>query len=359
MSKPYIVHIMVGDKFTIPLISELNKLFKPQQHHFLVLGQANNSMAQIDNTTFLKSPFRSSILQNLTTVAKHFYKAELILMHGLPVLHYFLLFPFALKKMAWIIYGGTDLYLYSGETLNNKTVWLNRLRKFILKRVKIHLTHIEGDSKLANDFYRSKAKFIYHPVYLSNVIELPLEPIENKEISSKKLNVLLGHSTDPSNNHIEIFEWLRGMDNIQIYCPLSYGSYIEHKEKVKQKGLELFGERFIPIEHFMQFEEYKAFLETIDIAVFNHKRQEAMGVTLTLLSLGKEVYVNDNTTSFQSLKERGFQLFNNTLIITEKSKLATRNVDVNVSLLKRYYSKQVWETQWKQVYNFNSFDEFA
>ncbi len=359
MNNPYIVHIMVDDKFTRPIINELNKLFEPQQHHFLVLGQANNSMAKIDNTTFLKSPFRSNILQNLTTVAKHFYKAELIVMHGIPALHYFLLFPFALKKIAWIIYGGTDLYLYSGDTLNSKTVWLNRLRKFILKRVKIHLTHIQGDSKLANDFYRSNAKFIYHPVYLSNIIKLPLESPENNRISSQKLNVLLGHSTDPSNHHFEIFEWFKGMDNIQIYCPLSYGPYNDYKEKVKQKGVELFGERFLPIEHFMQFEEYKAFLETIDVAVFNHKRQEAMGVTLTLLSLGKEVYVNDNTTSFQSLKERGFQLFSNALITTERSKFATRNVDANASLLKRYYSKQVWEAQWKQVYNFNSIDEFA
>ncbi len=359
MSNPYIVHIMVGDKFTLPLIDELNKLFKTQQHHFLVLGQANNSKAQNENVSFLKSPFRSNVFQNLTTVAKQFYKAELIVMHGLPVLHYFILFPFALKKMAWIIYGGTDLYLYSGDTLNSKTIWLNRLRKFILKRVKIHLTHIEGDSKLANNFYQSKAKFIYHPVYLSNVIELPHKPVVNNKISSKKLNVLLGHSTDPSNHHLEIFEWLKGMDNIQIYCPLSYGSYNAHKEKVKQNGLELFGERFIAIEHFMQFEEYKAFLETIDIAVFNHKRQEAMGVTLTLLSLGKEVYVNSSTTSFQSFKKRGFQLFDNTLLQTEKYNLATRNISANSSLLKNYYSKQVWETQWKQVYNINWIDEFA
>jgi c-di-GMP-related signal transduction protein len=149
------------------------------------------------------------------------------------------------------------------------------------------------------------------------------------------------------------------MPNIQIYCPLSYGSYIKYKETVKQKGLELFGERFIPIERFMQFEEYKAFLETIDIAVFNHKRQEAMGVTLTLLSLGKEVYVNSSTASFQSFSQRGFQLFDNALIQTEKDSLATRNVAANGILLEKYYSKQVWETQWKQLYNLNSFDEFA
>ncbi len=359
MSNPYIIHIMVGDKFTIPLVIELNKLFKTHQHHFLVLGQAHISNAQYENVSYLKSPFRRNLLQNLKIISKNFYRAELIVMHGLPVLHCFLLFPFALKKLAWIIYGGTDLYLYSGDTLNNRTVWLNRLRKFILKRVKIHLTHIEGDSKLANDFYHSKAKFIYHPVYLSNVVELNIEPYENKKNDSKKLNVLLGHSTDPSNNHLEIFEWLRGMDNIQIYCPLSYGSYIEHKEKVKQKGFEIFGNRFIPIEHFMQFKEYKAFLATIDIAVFNHKRQEAMGVTLTLLSLGKEVYVNSSTTSFQSFKKRGFQIFENSLLQTEKQFLATRNVSANHSLLEKYYSKQVWETQWKQVYNFNSFDEFA
>jgi hypothetical protein len=121
----------------------------------------------------------------------------------------------------------------------------------------------------------------------------------------------------------------------------------------------LFGERFTPIEHFMKFEEYKSFLSTMDVAVFNHKRQEAMGVTLTLLSLGKEVYVNSHTTSFQSFNQRGFLLFDNTLLQTEKDKLATRNVEANAGLLQKYYSKQVWEAQWRLLYNLNSIDEFA
>jgi len=352
----YIVHLMLADKFTLPLKQDLQSLFNSDQHHFLILGQTKKSNSC---ETVLGNPSPLNVIRNIWHVGIQFTKADLILLHGLPVLYYFLLFPFALKKIAWIIYGGADLYLHKPFKASLIAKFLKALRNLVLKNVKIHLTHIKGDSDLANEMYHSNARWLYHPVYLSNVVDCQLGETIKKTNPKGEIVILVGNSTDPSNHHLEIFEWLKGMELIQIYCPLSYGTYNDYKEKVKQKGFELFGERFIPIEQFMQFEEYKSFLASIDVAIFNHKRQEAMGVTLTLLSLGKEVYVNDNTTSFQSLKERGFQLFSNALITTERSKLATRNVDVNASLLKRYYSKQVWEAQWKQVYNFNSVDEFA
>ena len=65
-----------------------------------------------------------------------------------------------------------------------------------------------------------------------------------------------------------------------------------------------------------------------------------MGVTLTLLSLGKIVYVNSNTTSYKSFKKRGFQIFDNRLIFSE-GPLVNRDVTVNKKLLTRYYSEKL------------------
>lgn len=43
-----------------------------------------------------------------------------------------------------------------------------------------------------------------------------------------------------------------------------------------------------PIVDFMDFNEYINFLSTIDIAIFNHKRQQGMGNIITLLGMGKK-----------------------------------------------------------------------
>ncbi len=359
MKSTYIVHFMQGDKFTLPLVKQLNKIFDSTQHHFLILGENDVISPSDAAVSIIRSPFKIHFFMNLIKVAKQFWKADRIVMHGIPALHYFLFFPFALNKLVWVIYGGTDLYLYSGRTLNKKTIWLNRIRKYVLRGVKIHLTHIEGDSKLANKFYGSNAKFLYHPVYLSNVVDNIFAEQYGETKKTSKLNILIGHSTDPSNHHQEIFEWLRDKEDVQIFCPLSYGPYEDYKLKVKQIGFEMFGDRFIPIENFMSLDQYKAFLNTIDIAIFNHKRQEAMGVTLSLLSLGKEVYVNNSTTSFKSFMDRGFQVFDNALVANEFDKLGTRDVGKNADLLNHYYSREVWEKQWRTLYNMNSFEQFT
>jgi dTDP-N-acetylfucosamine:lipid II N-acetylfucosaminyltransferase len=351
LSHPYIIHWMQADKFTLPLMEQLNKVYGASRHHFILLGETKH-VIEPSVGTVLKTPFSKYGVKNLLKSWQKFKKADIVLLHGLPALHYLLLSPMIYKKLAWVIYGGTDLYLYSGNTLNFKTVWFNKMRRFILKRVKWHLTHIKGDSDLANQLYDSKAQFFYHPVYLSNVIDSSKKSsLTASTLTQKKhYSILVGHSTDPSNHHIEIFSWLKDLTNITIYCPLSYGPYEIYKEDVKKVGFQLFEDRFVPIEHFMKLEEYRNFLDSIDIAVFNHKRQEAMGVTLTLLSLGKVVFMNTETTSFSSFKERGFQIFDNKELGEKNIDFTNRDVSQNKLLLEKYYGLDLWEKRWNLFY---------
>jgi len=46
----------------------------------------------------------------------------------------------------------------------------------------------------------------------------------------------------------------------------------------------------------MVFEKYLEFLAGIDIAIFNHKRQQAFGNAITLLGLGKKVFIHNDST---------------------------------------------------------------
>lgn len=337
---------------------ELLNSFDKNQHHFLVFG---GSIDIVDSKhkhqiTYIDAPLKQNFLRKSFIIFKRLRSSSKIIYHGLPLYFYAIIFPSVIKKVAWVIYGGTDLYYQkTGSFVRD---WLNILaRKFFLKRVRMHLTHIEGDSSYANANYHSKARFFYHPVYLSNVFDHHKQL--NNRMDNATLSLLVGNSTDPSNHHVEIFEWLKellGNAPCNIYCPLSYGHYKEYKEEVKKLGYEFFGNRFIPIENFMTPTEYNKFLDGIDIAIFNHKRQEAMGVTLTLLSLGKEVYMNAKTSSFLSLIERGFQVYDNALLISNPEGFGKRDVSKNAALIKQYYSKQVWRQQWEKLYQLNSFE---
>ncbi len=337
------LHILVSDKFTIPFYNYITNVLNLKENQFLFLLDKKTELKSNKNLFYLLSPLKNNLFSNIRLFFKLCFNSNRIILHGDTLLPFFLIFPFFLKKTSWLIYGQE---LYSIDKENGFRLFV---KKFVLSRVKNHITHIKGDSDLANKLLNSAANFVYSPIYLSNVVStFEFSPIDVSQ--KKQLKILIGNSTDPTNNHESIFKRIiKFQEDIEfIFCPLSYGMYEDYKNRVKIVGTEMFGDKFIVIEHFMKFEEYKEFLNKMDIVIFDHNRQEAMGVTLTLLSLGKIIYLNPNTTSFVSLKERGFQIYDNTLIDNEGIKI-NRNVNQNKLLLNKYYSQEVFDDSLKSI----------
>lgn len=346
MSKKYILHILLPDKFTIPIIHFLNEEFKDYEQYFLCIERPQDkSVEQLSNLISLSSPQRKNLWTNAWMIYKHFRNASKIIMHGNTVLYFFFLFPFALEKTFWVIYGGSDL---GDKNSNNEKTFSNYIKKKVLKRISGHITHIEGDSHLANNIFGSKARFFYSPMYLSNTINVQDFP-NNKE-KSGTCKILVGNSTSPTNRHQEIFKMLLAYkdQNIKIYSPLSYGKFQDYKNEIIQLGEKMFGDKFIPVTNFMTIEEYRNFLNEMDIAIFNHKRQEAMGVTTSLLAMGKTVYMYPNTTSFNSLIARGIKVFDIQLVRNEL--FSQRNISGNRKLIDQYYSPEVLKNSWQNIY---------
>lgn len=333
------LHIANPDKFTVPLCNFINANNELENHKFLFIS----NQIKIDNVPtgtvyYLYSPLRESRIKNLALFYKLCYSSDVIIMHGSSAAFFFKIFPWFTKKMVWVI-NGAELYGLNRITNQWNIFSFITSTKFTLKRAKKHLTHIEGDSHIANKTLGIKAAFHYSPIYLSNVVSTDnFKPVALGD----KIKILVGNSNSSNNDHITIFKELKKFEDCIdfILSPLSYGNDITYKENVKNEGFKLFGNKFIPIEDFMPIDNYKEMLSDIDVAVFNHWRQEAMGVTLTLLSLGKIVYVNPNTTSYESLKNRGFRIFDNNLLFTEGPSIQ-RDVFDNKHLLEKYYSKQV------------------
>ncbi len=146
-------------------------------------------------------------------------------------------------------------------------------------------------------------------------------------------NVLIGHSGNPENNHIEILKKLERFKAfpIKVFLILSYGNK-EHIEKVKTYVKSNWIEKAIIIEDFLDYENYVKLLKNIDVAIFSSNRSYALGCISILLSLKKKLFLNSQGIIHRAFENKGvkhecidsissmsFQEFSSSLVINEKA----------------------------------------
>lgn len=280
-----IVHIMHHEKFTKPFIDFINTQFCAEEHTFLITSDncKDAIYSEYSNIVFIRN--------NRFVFKKYkpyMHDAEKIIIHGLfnPNLIVTLaIHKKHLNRTYWDIWGG-DLYnKYRIRKKDLKTKIIELLRKKVIKNIGHVITYLEDDYYLLKKWYKTKAKLHLSFMYPSNLFYKTNNENFSDNISEK--NVLVGNFASSTNNHIEIFNKLRNQKNINIFVVLSYGD-MEYAKLIEKKGFEIFGRNFYPITNFIKHEKYIDFLSTIDIAIFNHNRQEGFGNLVTLLGLGKK-----------------------------------------------------------------------
>lgn len=246
-----------------------------------------------------------------------------------------------------MIWGGD---LYTHEIALKDWRWKKNefFRRFVIKRLGYLITYVPGDVALARLWYGAKGKYHECLMYTSNIYrELVIPPK-----TGSKVSILVGNSGDPTNNHLKIFSNLLAYknENITIYCPLSYGGISgSYAKQVAAKGAALFGDKFVALTEFMPFSEYLEFLGQIDIAIFAHQRQQGMGNTITLLGLGKKVYMRSDVNQWLFFKNLGINIFD-----FNKFDLATFDQvqeQTNTLLIKKYFSKEILVDQLRKVFS--------
>lgn len=349
MSKK-ILHICTRDGFISSFIEFIKENFDFNEHAFLIkdnkkfagqqLVPANNNVnAYACNSLFSKLNYYYQAIFRM-------HLADKVILHGLfDIKLVIILFfaPWLLKKCYWIILGG-DLYTYTLGEKNN--IWHKNefFRRPAIKNMGHLVSYIEGDVRLARQWYGAKGKYHECVMYPSNLYKEYRVPAKQ----GTTINIQVGNSATATNNHIEVFDKLLPFreQDIAIYAPLSYGDD-EYAQKVIKQGHALFGDKFKPLTKFMPFEEYLAFLGSIDIAIFNHKRQQAMGNTITLLGLGKTVYLRNDTTQWQFFKDKEIVVGD----VEQFSGLDRLNVDSNQEKIKSYFSVNNYIDQLKRIFH--------
>ena len=143
-------------------------------------------------------------------------------------------------------------------------------------------------------------------------------------------------------------------EHINIFCPLSYGDK-DYIKKVRATGTQIFGDRFVLLLDFIQFDKYVNLLNTMNIAVMNHDRQQGMGNILTLLYLGKKIYMQPDITSYRCLNRLGATIYDINEIerIDFNDFVAFSDDDgkTNSEMIEATYSKENCIKSWQAIFS--------
>lgn len=323
-------HIFPAVSFKKDFVDFINCHFSGQNHLFWVVEKKFFS-----EHTIFKNDEKIAI-RNVVTLVKEMNKCDKIFLHGLFNTSILLLLwaqPWVLKKTYWCIWG-SDLYRYRTGNTSLKNRLIEALRRCVIKKIGNLVTHVKGDCELAKIHYNNSGNYHYCFMYSSNTYRKM--KMTNKSHGNGRITIQVGNSADPSNNHVEVFEKLISFrDSIDVICPLSYGD-AHYREYILIKGKEIFGDRFKPITEFLPIEEYRSLLERIDVAIFNHDRQQAIGNITALLGYGKKVYIREETTTWQFCIDHDLNVYSanckyDDLLESIDREIAQKNIE-NVAL---------------------------
>jgi dTDP-N-acetylfucosamine:lipid II N-acetylfucosaminyltransferase len=346
-----ILHVASPSTFIGPFIKLIKEEFCEENHQFWLLGAIEKFPVEKSKMVFVYGSTFWDKVKAYVRLVLLLHSAKKVMLHGLFNVRLVLILalcPWLLSKCYWIIWGG-DLYQYSNANSSIKARIKEPIRKFVLRRIGHLVTYIKGDVDLARKWYGAKG--IYHEclMYLSNVVGPIIISAPAVKTEKNGLYILLGNSADPNNNHIEALEHLLPYkdQDIKIFVPLSYGDQVYAKMVISQ-GSEWFGEKFVPLTEFMPFDCYLEFLKSLDIAIFNHQRQQAMGNTITLLGLGKTVYLRSDVSQWGLFEKEGIKVFD-----IEQFELVALDSQVmwgNVEKIKKRFSRENLMEQYCEIF---------
>jgi len=341
-----ILHIFNDPKFSESFFEFLIRHNVKLDNHFLFHYRCTKSSGKNFGMRAIFAPHFFSPLANLLLL-KSLFQAEKIIIHCLAspfLLFYLSLFPSLADKSYWVIWG-KDLYFY--KTLLKRRFYHNIyefFRKRAIKKIRHIITFTHGDYELAKEWYQSQATWHKSFMYPSNLYK-------DISVSGKRegtIVILVGNSADPTNNHLEIFSLLEKFkhEDIELVVPLSYGDK-KYAKQVIEYGRRSFKEKFYPIEELLPLSEYLNLLKRVEIGIFAHKRQQAMGNIITLLGMGKKVYIRNDITSWRTLKDLGVEIHDiYDFDLVREDEGAKQN---NQATIKEVYSEENLLKQWNQI----------
>ena len=339
-----IVHICVPEKFIPPFIRFVGEHFNIREHSFLLGGRKSKQASHpLPREQFI--PYHGYInkLKNL----RRLYSAEKIILHGLyesQSLYLLALQPWLLKKCHWIIWGA-DLHQFEEKRTKLKPRFKEWVRARVIRRLGHIVTYIPGDHELARKWYSTNAAFHECLCYESNTVTTRKLSVRK----SQRLTIQVGNSAYPRNNHCDAIDRIApfATADIQVFAPLSYGPKDE-AQRVAAYGKARLGDKFTAVVDFLPLEKYLEQLDSVDIGIFNQNHQQAMGNMITLLGMGKTLYLRRKTSCWDMFERLGIKIFDmehfNLELLTENDRCR------NMEIMADCFSRQRLVVQYEAIF---------
>lgn len=296
----------VTNSFAASVISYMGKNFSGYEKEYYIFNQ---DLTDKENT--YRVSCRGIVFDRV--LRKKIKDADKIIVSGVFLTQYvwFLFFKRYLPKTYFQFWGG-DFYHLSG-VLSLREKVEKQIDKYCIKKSAGIILLLEGEKEQFLKIFPTtkNKKFFFTPVPFGEKEEQILKKyrvLGRESQSQGAKRILVGNSATKTNKHFEIFNMLKscGLRDVEIVCPLSYGNN-EYREKVIFEGKKLFGELFVPIVDYMDYEEYTKLLMTCLVGIYNFERQQGLGNIFALLNMGKKVYLNEEGPVFCGLTKLGFQ----------------------------------------------------
>lgn len=336
MNRKKILHLLQPDKKFIGLIINSFNSHKEIENTYIIIQEKNkldlshSSLVLPDNViVYIESE------ESFEKIIVSFNHYDALITHGLSLFRARLInkAPQSLK-IGWFLFGFEfySLPIMRNAVLSKKTKQkLNKLhilgglrRSYIyskivglvkdhsnyvevinsMKRVDVIGTLAEEEAQLVKSKLNLRLK---HAQYILFNLEESLLGINHKSIG---YNIIVGNSSTPTNNHLDVLDLLSNLDlgDSKVIVPLSYGNQ-KYRNIILSKGSELLQRNFYPLTSFLGKDEYNDLLSTCGFAIMNHYRQQALGNILPLLWIGAKVFLNKRSPVYSYLKRMGFIVF--------------------------------------------------
>jgi 4-alpha-L-fucosyltransferase (Fuc4NAc transferase). len=359
------VHVIINNAYTAPYIDLITRNFKAEDHVFYVIRGWSEEKVKIPVQNNVHPINNRKNLKNGWKLIKDMNASKKIFLHGLfspYLLLTYVLQPWLLKRSNWIIWGG-DLHHYQYLVSINNVKLKDRIEEYLKKkciqRFSEITTIIRGDYELAKKWYGAKG--LYKRAMYSSAIQV--EEIDKiisttpPDADKGTLAIQMGNSAAPENNHFQILDLLKDYrdQNIKIYALLSYGDG-EYADKITAYGRSIFGDKFIAVRDYMEFKDFVRFMNKMDLIVFNHQRQQALGNLLLAAYLKKKIYINPESTLWELFRNEFNIDVQDTQRINEQTfeSFATWNetdAENNLTNVKRVLEEKYIVDMWNALFD--------
>lgn len=211
--------------------------------------------------------------------------------------------PDLVRRTSWVVWGA-DFTSARQATGSWKQRFLFHLRQSVARRLQSIAVLTPSDAAAVAEVFDAR-EVVYCPY---PILGLSKEVRARQRPADEPVRVLVGNSAGATNRHIALIDSL-ALAASDAHCrfvfPLNYAGTPDYVERVMQHAEHKLPGRCEFITGMMSNTAYEAVLDTIDIIVFNHDRQQGLYVVYYGLLGGKKIYLCREASSYQSLTALG------------------------------------------------------